>query len=199
MVRRAEVVEAAGFDTLMTGDHLRHPFDAAAEFLDGWTVLAGWAAVTTRVRLAMLVSNAIYRQPALLAKQAIAVDHISGGRLDLGIGSGIFETDHAMAGVPPWTLDERIGRTDELIEVVDRLLRGQTEDWNGRWYSVTQAAVAPPPIQQPRPPIVVGANHRRMIRVAARRADVWNTWGGYGIDEEAFLSLRTRSRKSTWS
>lgn len=193
MVRRARIVEEAGFDTLMTGDHLRHPLDPAAEFLDGWTALAGWAAVTSRVRLAMLVSNVIYRQPAVLAKQAIAVDHISDGRLDLGIGSGVFESDHRMAGVPTWSLDERVGRTEEVIVLVDRLLRGVTEDWAGRWYSVADAAVAPLPVQRPRPPIVVGANHSRMLRVTARHADVWNTWGGYGLDEPTFLA-RTRHR-----
>lgn len=110
-------VEEAGFDLLMTGDHMRHPFDANFELLDGWTVLAAWGVLTSRVRLAMLVSNVIYRNPALLARQAVAVDHISAGRLDLGIGSGIFGTDHAMAGVRPWSGDERLERTEEVVEM----------------------------------------------------------------------------------
>jgi alkanesulfonate monooxygenase SsuD/methylene tetrahydromethanopterin reductase-like flavin-dependent oxidoreductase (luciferase family) len=193
MTERARTVEAAGFDTLMTGDHLRHPFDPEHEFLDGWSVLAAWGAVTSRVRLAMLVSNVIYRNPAVLAKQAVAVDHISNGRLDLGIGSGVFETDHDMAGVPRWSLDERLGRTEEVVVIVDRLLRGVVDDFEGRWYSVRQAAMSPLGVQEPRPPIVIGANHAAMLRLAAERADVWNTWGGYGHDSDAFLEL-TRDR-----
>jgi alkanesulfonate monooxygenase SsuD/methylene tetrahydromethanopterin reductase-like flavin-dependent oxidoreductase (luciferase family) len=192
LTAQARTVESAGFDTLVTGDHLRHPLDADFPFLDGWSVLAGWAVVTSRVRLAMLVSNAIYRTPALLAKQAIAVDHISEGRLDLGIGSGVFDSDHDMAGVPRWSLDERVGRTDELVVLVDRLLRGVVDDYEGRWYFVRQAAVSPLPVQRPRPPIVVGANHARMLRVAAVRADVWNTWGGYGLDSETFVEVTGR-------
>lgn len=189
VVSQVLTVEQGGFDILMTGDHMRHPTDPEVEFLDGWSVLAAWAALTSRVRLAMLVSNVIYRNPALLARQAAAVDQISRGRLDLGIGSGVFGTDHAMAGVERWSLDERLERTEEVVEIVDRLLRGVVDDYEGRWYRVREAAMSPGPVQQPRPPIVVGANHRRMLRLAARRADTWNTWGGYGLDAEEFFSL----------
>lgn len=193
---RARTVEDAGFDSVATGDHMRHPFDGNVPFLDGWSILAGWATVTSTVRLAMLVSNVIYRNPAVLAKQAVAVDHLSSGRLDVGVGAGVFDTDHAMAGIEKWRVEERIGRTEETLLIVDRLLRGVFDDFNGRWYSVRDAAMAPASIQAPRPPIVLGANHPRMLRLAARHADVWNTWGGYGLDEAAFLRL-TEERVAT--
>lgn len=91
-----------GFDSLLTGDHLRHPRDPRFGFLDGWSMLAAWAAATSDIRLGMLVSNIIYRHPVVLARQAAAVDHISGGRLNLGIGTGVYATDHAMVGTEPW-------------------------------------------------------------------------------------------------
>ena len=106
----AEWAESLGFTSLWTGDHLRHPRQSEHPFLDGWTLLPAWATVTRRVQLGMLVSNLIYRHPALLARQAAATDVISDGRLVLGVGTGVYPTDHAMAGVPMWSFRERVAR-----------------------------------------------------------------------------------------
>ena len=180
--------EQRGFDVIATGDHMRHPFDSDYELLDGWSVLPAWAVATTKVRLSMLVTNIIYRNPMLLARQAIAVDHISGGRLDVGVGTGIFDSDHAMAGIPTCKIGERLDRLDEFLRAYTALLAG-SESFDGQWYSFSQAALSPTSIQQPRPPLIVAANGPRAIELAALHGDVWNTWGGYGINEGQFFEL----------
>ena len=180
--------EQRGFDVIATGDHMRHPLESDYELLDGWSVLPAWAMATTKVRLSMLVTNIIYRNPMLLARQATTVDHISGGRLDVGIGTGVFDSDHAMAGIPVWKVDERLDRLDEFLGAYAALLAG-SESFDGRWYSFSQAALSPRPIQQPRPPLIVAANGPRAITLAAKHGDGWNTWGGYGIDEARFFEL----------
>lgn len=185
---RIRAYEQRGFDVIATGDHMRHPFDSDYELLDGWSVLPAWAMATSKVRLSMLVTNIIYRNPMLLARQATAVDHISGGRLDVGVGTGIFDSDHAMAGIPRWEVDERLDRLDEFLRAYAALVAG-SESFDGRWYSFSLAALSPRPIQQPRPPLIVAANGRRAIALAAQHGDGWNTWGGYGINEAQFFEL----------
>ena len=194
LLRRAQLVEELGFDVLMQGDHMRHPSDANRPFLDGWTVLTAWAAITNRVRLAMYTSNLIFRHPVVLAQQAIALDHVSGGRLQLGVGAGVFETDHAMAGVPYWSPGERVARVSESLEVLSRLLTGDLRDYSGRYYKFSEAAIGLAPLQQPRPPLIVGAQGPKMLRLTARSADGWSTYGGYDIpDADAFFK-RTQNR-----
>jgi len=184
----ARLAAEAGFDTIATGDHLRHPRDPTTPLLDGWSVLTAWAATTDRLRLAMLVSNLIYRHPVLVAKQAIAVDQLSNGRLDLGIGTGVYPTDHAMAGVPVWTARDRIERLSEFVRALDLGLRG-AESFDGDFYPFGQASWSPGPVQHPRPPIAIGAVGPRALRLTAQQADVWSAFGGISLDdEEAFFS-----------
>lgn len=130
--REAYAAEAAGFDVLATGDHLRHPRDPSVSVLDGWSVLAAWAWQTERTRLAMLVSNPIYRNPVVLAKQAVTVDQLSDGRLDLGVGSGVYPTDHAMAGVPWWSPGDRVERFADFVRALIAALEGHTS-YDGPW------------------------------------------------------------------
>lgn len=124
--RDAALAARAGFDSICTGDHLRHPGDEVFPALGGWSVLAAWAATTDRLRIGMMVSSIIYRHPAVLARQATAVDVISGGRLDLGVGAGVYRSDH-FPPLAPWRsvsdferLLERARRTgfDELRPVL---------------------------------------------------------------------------------
>jgi alkanesulfonate monooxygenase SsuD/methylene tetrahydromethanopterin reductase-like flavin-dependent oxidoreductase (luciferase family) len=191
----ARLAVEAGFDTLATGDHLRHPRDPTTPLLDGWSVLAAWAASTQQVRIAMLVSNLVYRHPTLVAKQAIAVDQLSGGRLDLGVGAGVYATDHAMAGVPPWSARDRVDRLSEFVRAVDLALRG-AESFDGRFYPFAEASWSPGPVQHPRPPIAVGAVGPRVLRLTAELADVWSAFGGIGLDDEAafFSALEDQTR-----
>ncbi|MDP3984361.1 MAG: LLM class flavin-dependent oxidoreductase [Acidimicrobiia bacterium] len=186
VVAEAGRAEECGFDVLATGDHIRHPRDPGVAILDGWSVLANWAAHTQKVRLAMLVSNLIYRNPVLLAKQAVAIDQLSNGRLDLGIGTGVYETDHLMAGVPEWSPGEKVGRFGEALEIVDALLRGAMTEYEGRYYRFEQASVSPGPVQNPRPPLIVGAEGPRTLRLAARYADRWMSFGGFASTPEEY-------------
>ena len=184
----ARLAVAAGFDTIATGDHLRHPRDPVVPLLDGWSVLTAWAATTDRLRVAMLVSNLIYRHPVLVAKQAIAVDQFSNGRLDVGVGAGVYPTDHAMAGVPLWAAGDRVERLSEFARALDVGLRG-SESFEGDFYPFSEAAWSPGPVQRPRPPIAIGAVGPRVLRLTAAQADVWSAFGGISMDdEEAFFS-----------
>ena len=156
-------------------------------WFDGWTVLAVMAKETTRIRIGTLVSNPVLRPPALLAKETLTIDHLSEGRLELGIGTGIEPLDHATMGLDYWSPQERVARFSEYVEVVDGLMRSPSRAYafEGRYYRTREAAMGPPPIQQPRPPITVGGQSPTVLRVAAERADCWNTAGplGVGMDE----------------
>jgi alkanesulfonate monooxygenase SsuD/methylene tetrahydromethanopterin reductase-like flavin-dependent oxidoreductase (luciferase family) len=180
LVERARRVEAMGFDTLWVGDHFVNPYAPAGPWFDGWTTIAGLASVTTRIRLGPLVSSITLRNPALLARTAMTVDHISGGRLELGIGPAGAPLDYAMLGLPVWSPRERVDRLDEGLQIIIALLEQGEAHHAGRHYAIEEAIVAPPPVQRPRPPITVGALGPRAIEVAARYADAWNTYGVAG-------------------
>ncbi len=140
----------------------------------------------------MLVSNIIYRHPAVLAKHAITVDQLSGGRLDIGVGAGVYSTDRAMAGVPQWPAGERVDRLEEFVQAINLALRGQAS-FEGRYYRFDAARVVPGSIQRPRPPILIGAAGPRLLRLTARHADGWSAFGGIDVaDEDAFLAALRR-------
>jgi alkanesulfonate monooxygenase SsuD/methylene tetrahydromethanopterin reductase-like flavin-dependent oxidoreductase (luciferase family) len=183
-LKRCRKAEALGFDSVWTGDTMYDPFRPGKGLLDCWTVITAWAAATSRIRIGTLISNIIFRTPALLARQAASVDHISAGRLELGIGAGMFPTDHTMNGIRLWSPRERSERLAETIEIVDRLLRGEPKPYSGRYYSFSEAVMAVLPVQQPRPPLTIAASHRRSIAVAAIFADSWNTFGGLDLTAE---------------
>ena len=181
----AGIAESAGFDGLWTGDNLRNPRDPAIPVHDGPTVIAGWAATTSRIRVGLLIANMVFRHPTLLAKQATTLDHISGGRFDLGIGSGVWPTDHGMAGTPVWTARERTDRLAEFVAVVDRLLSGDVSDHDGQYYPYTQAAMTPGTVQE-RLPLIVAANAPRALAVAAAHGDGWVTFPGAAAEAEFY-------------
>jgi alkanesulfonate monooxygenase SsuD/methylene tetrahydromethanopterin reductase-like flavin-dependent oxidoreductase (luciferase family) len=189
----AGIAESAGFDGLWTGDNLRNPRDAAIPVHDGPTVIAGWAATTTKIRVGLLIANMVFRQPTLLAKQATTLDHISGGRFDLGIGSGVWPTDHGMAGTPVWTARERTDRLAEFVAVVERLLSGDVSDHDGPYYPYTLAAMAPGTVQE-RLPLIVAANAPRALAVVAAHADGWVTFPGAAAEEEFYAKSVERGR-----
>lgn len=191
-------IEELGLDQLYLADHMGDFRDVGGPFHDGWSMLAAAAVQTERIRIGTLVANPILRPPALLAKQAITVDHLSGGRLDLGIGAGVFELDHHAVGSAPWTVRERVSRFAEYVEILDGMLRtgGKPYTFDGAWYQVEEAPTAPGPVQDPRPPIIVGGQAPTMLRVTAQRADVWNTNGrfGAGVDEIVALTREQNRR-----
>lgn len=193
----ARVAEDAGFDSLWTGDNMRNPRDPAVPVHDGLTIIAGWAATTTRIRVGVLIANAVFRRPTVLAKQAMTLDHICGGRFELGIGSGLWPTDHAMSGVEWWEPRERADRLTEYVGVVERLLRGDVADHSGPYYPYADASMTPGPIQE-RIPLIVAANGRKALAVTAERADGWVTFPGAATEpdfqEASIERVRTLDR-----
>lgn len=191
----ARLASETGFDVIATADHLRHPRELQVPGLDGWSILAAWAVTTERLRLAMLVSNLIYRHPVVLAKQVITVDQLSGGRVDVGVGTGVYPTDHSMAGVEHWTPRERVDRLEEFVRALAAALDGD-ESFDGRFYSFSEASWTPGPLQQPRPPIAVGAVGPRLLRITARHADTWSAFGGLTLDDKTacFAALLEQTR-----
>jgi alkanesulfonate monooxygenase SsuD/methylene tetrahydromethanopterin reductase-like flavin-dependent oxidoreductase (luciferase family) len=201
MVERWQTAEQAGFDSVWVVDHFVNPTMPAGRWFEGWTMLAALATQTSRVRLGALVTSISFRNPALLAKEALTVDHISDGRLELGIGAGGQANDHTMTGSDPWPPSERVDRFAEFVTVVDALLRGEEPvSYEGAYYRVREAIMTPGPVQKPRPPITIGAGGPKMLKIAARFADTLNTSaGGFGRNttrpdsDEAVANVRRRN------
>jgi len=160
-------------------DHL-NPIegDPDGPCLEGWTTLTALAAITERIRVGLMVAGNTYRHPALHAHMAATADVISHGRIDFGIGAGWNEYEHTSKGIPLHAPGERIRRLDEACEVVKRLWTEPVADFEGRYYQLAQARLAPKPGQQPPPPIVIGGNGEKLtLRVVAKHADIWNFSG----------------------
>jgi len=195
--RRWRTCQELGFDTVYVADHSRDYRALSGHWFDGWTVLAAMAAATTRIRIGTLVTNPILRSPLLVAKAAATVDHLSGGRLELAIGTGIAPFDHAAAGVPYWPPKERVERFREYVEVVDGLLRSATQPFSyaGRYHRAGEVPLVPAPVQRPRPPILVGGQSPTVRRVAVERADGWNTHGPFGLGVDDILEVTRRQNR----
>jgi F420-dependent oxidoreductase-like protein len=176
-VQRWKLYEEMGFDSAWDCDHYVQPSRPDGPYFEGWTLLAGLAAMTSRIRIGVLVSSNTFRHPALLAKEAVTVDHISGGRLELGLGAGWYEPEHAMYGIEFPPPGELIGRFEEAVQIVDRLLRSEEVTFVGKHYALHQAEFRPGPVQKPRPPLTIGAHGPRMLKICAQYADSWNSFG----------------------
>lgn len=176
-LERWQLFERWGYDSVWDCDHFVQPSRPQGPYLEGWTLLAALAARTERIRVGVLVSSNTFRHPALLAKQAVTVDHVSGGRLELGMGAGWYVPEHEMYGLEFWDTRERVERFREAVEVVDRLLRSEEVTYEGRHYRLQGARFRPGPIQRPRPPLTLGAHGPRMLGICARYADAWNSHG----------------------
>ena len=177
MIRHWRAFEELGFDSIWHADHYQRPSVPEAPFLEGWTLLAALALKTTRPRIGILVSSNTFRHPPLLAKQAVTVDHISGGRLEFGLGTGWFKPEHERFGVPFPETPELVARFGEAVALIDKLLTQDTTTWTGTYYQVHDAPFRPSAVQQPRPPFTLGAHGPRMLRIVARYADRWNSYG----------------------
>lgn len=197
LVERWRRAEEWGFDYLYVADHARDFRNPFGLWFDGWTVLAAMAQSTQRIRVGTLVSNPILRSPALTAKEAVTVDHLSGGRLELGIGTGIAGFDHAAVGVEYWPTKERAERFREYVEVVDGLLHGSGEPYtfHGRYYQTHDTFLAPSSLQKPRLPITIGGQSPTALRVAVERSDCWNTHGPFGHSYEQILEVTRKQNQ----
>jgi len=184
IVRIFREAEALGYDAAYTYDHfMAVMMDPYEPCLEAWTSLAALAALTRRIRLGVLVTGNTYRHPAVLAKMATTVDVVSGGRLDLGIGAGWFEPEHRALGIPFRTAGARCDMLDEALAVIRALWTEREASFAGRYYQLDRAIAEPKPAQRPHPPILVAATgERKMLRIVARHADIWN---GFGSPEVA--------------
>ena len=171
--------EAAGWDSIWTWDHLLAIFGPWEQpILEGWSVLTAMGAVTSRVRLGLMVGANTFRNPGLTAKLATTLDHVSDGRAVLGIGGAWFEREHEAYGIDFGSgVGERLDRLDEAIMLMRRLLDGERFSHEGRFYAMRDALCAPRPLQGHLPILVGGSGPKKTLRTVAERADVWNTSG----------------------
>ncbi len=172
--------EKTGWDGLWVADHFMPNAAAPADLgptNEAWTTVAALAATVPRVRIGTLVTGNTYRYPAVLAKQAATVDNISGGRLVLGLGSGWQENEHAAYGIPFYTVGSRLRRLEEACQVIKSLFSNERTNFAGKYYTITEAPLAPKPIQSPLPILIGGGGEKLTLRIAATYADEWNVWG----------------------
>jgi probable F420-dependent oxidoreductase len=180
----ARAAEESGFDSLWLGDHLLYRDDGRPERgpWDAWSMLAGLAAVTSRVRLGPLVACLGFHPPGVLARMAAAVDEISGGRLVLGVGAGWNRTEFEAFGLP---YDHRVDRFAEAFAIVRGLLAGERVTSQGRHWSAAGAVLLPRPAR--RVPLMLGSTGGRMLSIAIGHVDAWNTWFDlYGNTPDGF-------------
>jgi alkanesulfonate monooxygenase SsuD/methylene tetrahydromethanopterin reductase-like flavin-dependent oxidoreductase (luciferase family) len=177
LAERWQLFEELGFDSVWDCDHFNQTSNPTGPYFEGWTLLAALATYTKRIRIGVLVSCNTFRHPGLLAQQAVTVDHISNGRLELGIGAGYTEGEHGRFGIELPAPGDRRRAFHESVKIIDSLLRNETTTFDGRYYKLDAAYVRPAPVQKPRPPLTLGAHRTRMLRICAEYADTWNSVG----------------------
>jgi F420-dependent oxidoreductase-like protein len=171
------LADEAGFDHLWGYDHFmalgRHP---AAEVFEAWTLLAAMAESTKRIRLGILVTGNLFRHPAILAKTAVTVDHLSDGRLEMGFGAGANDPEFEALGLQFPSRAEQMDRFEEACVVLKLLWQQPRATFDGTYYSLHEAIAEPKPVQDPYPPLWLGGSGpKRTLAIVARHADVWNT------------------------
>jgi probable F420-dependent oxidoreductase len=180
----ARAAEHAGFDSIWVGDHYLYRDDGRPERgpWEAWTLLAGLATVTDRVRLGPLVACLGFHEPAVLAKMAATVDEISGGRLVFGMGAGWNRTEFDAFGIP---YDRRASRFEGSFEIVRRLLAGERVTFHDEFHATDDAVLLPAPAR--RPSLMIGSTGDRVLRAALPHVDIWNTWfDWFGNTPEGF-------------
>lgn len=174
----AKHAEATGWYSIWFADHfMPNAEDTSGPYAECWTTLAALAASTSRVRIGALVTGNTYRHPAVLAKMAATVDQISGGRCVLGLGAGWQENEHRAYGINFSTLGGRMARFEEACQVIKGLFTNDKTNFQGKYYQLTDAPLAPKPVQSPLPLLIGGGGEQRTLRIAAKYADEWNVWG----------------------
>jgi F420-dependent oxidoreductase-like protein len=173
----ARTAEEAGIEALFRSDHYTSPREhGRVGSLDAWTTLAGLAAATERIRLGTLVSPVTFRHPSLLARAVTTTDHISGGRVELGMGAGWMELEHSAFAFPFPPLRDRVTMLAEQTEIVHRQWTEDAFDFGGRFYELRDARALPKPVQRPHPPLIIGGKGKpRSLAIAARWANEYNT------------------------
>jgi F420-dependent oxidoreductase-like protein len=178
MQQLANHVEQTGWDGFWLADHfMPNGDDTNQPWPEAWTTLAALAATVPRIRLGTLVTGNTYRHPAVLAKMAATVDHISGGRVVLGLGSGWQENEHEKYGIQFDTVAERLKRMEEACQVIKSLFNEESANFSGDYYTLTEAPLVPKPHQPNLPLLIGGGGEKVTLRITAQYADEWNVWG----------------------
>lgn len=171
--------DAWGYDSLWNFDHFYAIFVPPENpCFEGWTTLSALAQATKRARIGHMVNGNTYRHPCITAKMAATLDHISGGRLNLGIGAGWFELEHRSFGIDFKTVPGRLAALDEACQIIRGMFTQDKTTVHGKHYTVTDAMCEPKPVQQPYPPIMIGGTGKRvLLKIVAKHADMWNASG----------------------
>lgn len=175
-------LERTGWDGLYFADHfMPNQDDVSGPTQEGWTSVAAIAALVPRLRIGTLVTGNTYRHPAVLAKMAAQVDIISGGRLVLGLGAAWQQNEHEKYGIEFGTVGWRMKRLEESVQIVKSLFTNERTTFAGKHYTITDAPLAPKPVQAGGPPLLIGGGGEQVtLRIAATYADEWNVWGSPG-------------------
>jgi F420-dependent oxidoreductase-like protein len=192
----ARIADDVGFHSIYFIDHLLALPDPSGDILESWTTMTACAAITRRVRVGGNVLCNSFRSPALLAKMGATLDVISGGRFELGIGAGWHEPEYHAYGFDFPSPGTRIAQLAEGIGIIKRLWTGERVDFSGRYYRMTGGQCRPRPAQSPRPPIMIGgAGEKKMLRLVAEEADIWNaSAGNYAQLDRKIAVLRDHCR-----
>ena len=184
VVELARHAEATGWDGLWYSDHfMPNDPDTSTPRPEAWTTLAGIGALVPRLRLGTLVSGNTYRHPAVLAKMAATLDHITGGRFTLGLGSGWRENEHRQYGIPFHTVRGRLERLDEACAVIKALFEESKANFQGRFYQLTNASLEPKPVQRLLPLLIGGGGEKRTLRTAEEIRETLAAYEAIGVEE----------------
>ncbi len=195
LVSRARMAEDANLDGVWVFDHFTALYsDPMGPCLEGWTLLAGLARETSRIRLGTLVTGMTHRHPSVLATQVVTVDHLSEGRVECAVGAAWNEPEHRALGIPFPPVAERMDRFEEGVQVLRSLFTQDHSSFEGRYFRLDDATYHPRPIQQPSPPIWVGGTGpRRTLPIAGRYADAWHGWADDGAGLAAMSAIIDRA------
>src|SRR3990170_2764487 len=179
LVSRARLAEDAGLDGIWVFDHFKALYaDPKGPALEAWTLLAGLARETSRIRLGTLVTGMTHRHPSVLAAEVVTVDHLSGGRVECAVGAAWNAEEHEELGIDLPAVRERVERLEEGVQVLRLLMSGERVSFDGRHYRLDGALYRPKPVQTQHPPIWIGAKGMRLaLPAVGRQADVWHTRG----------------------
>ncbi|HJX07813.1 MAG TPA: TIGR03560 family F420-dependent LLM class oxidoreductase, partial [Actinomycetota bacterium] len=195
ILSRARLAEDAGLDGVWVFDHFKALYgDPKGPSLEGWTLLAGLARETSRVRLGTLVTGMTHRHPAVLAAEVVTVDHLSGGRVECAIGAAWNEPEHRELGIPFPPTKERMNRLEEGIQILRALFTEEDVTFDGEHSRLENATYRPLPVQKPHPPIWIGGEGRkRTLPIAGRYADAWHGWANDAAELQEITAIIDRS------
>lgn len=196
LARQWQYIEDLGFDSAWVVDHFLAGDDESMPYFEAWSLIAALGMLTHRIRFGILVSGNTYRNPGLLAKEAVTIDHASNGRVEIGIGAGWMEREHEAYSYEFPAAGVRVDMLDEAVQIISSLMTEERTTFTGRFYQFKDAPFEPKPLQQPRIPIIIGAFKPKMLALAARHADTWNSRGAPEVVAPLVESFRAEVRKA---